>query len=92
MVFDIENSRDIKFYLGMKITRSQGEIKMDQTTYANDVLKRFERYLTYNLDKKYNTPMEQDFKFTKSDFNEMTNAQRKYAHKFLYQNVIGALL
>ena len=91
-VFDIKDLGEINHYLGMKITRSQGGIKIDQTTYANDVVKRFERYLTSNLDKKYNTPMEREFKITKNDFNEMTEAQRKYAGKFPYQNVIGALL
>ena len=41
-----------------------------------------------NLDKKYNTPMERKFKIKMDDFNEMTEAQQKYAKKFPYQNVI----
>ena len=63
-VFD-KDLGEINHYLGMKITRSQGGIKIDQTTYAN-VVKRFERYLTSNLDKKYNTPMERDFKLQRA--------------------------
>ena len=42
----------------MKITWSQNGIEIDQNTNANDVKKRFERHLTFNLDKKYNTPMD----------------------------------
>ena len=61
-VFDIKDLGEINHYLGMKITRSQGESKIDQTTYSNDVVRRFERYLTSNLDKKYNTPMEREIK------------------------------
>ena len=77
---------------GIKITQSQGRMKIDQTTHANDAVKRFERYLTVNLDTKYSTPMEWEFKITKSDFNEMTEGEQAYAEKFPYQNVIGALL
>ena len=63
-VFDIKNLGEINQYLGMKITRSQDGIKIDQTTYANDVVKIFERRLTYNLNKKYNIPMERELKIT----------------------------
>ena len=68
-LFDIKDLGEINHSVGMNITRSQGGIKIDQTTYANDVVKRFERYLTSNLDKKYNTSMKREFKITKSDFN-----------------------
>ena len=59
----------------MKITRSQSGTKIDQTNYANDVVQTFERYLTSNSDKKYNTPIEREFKIIKNDFNEMVKAQ-----------------
>ena len=56
--FDIKDLGEINYYPGTNITRNQGGIKIDQTINANDVVKRFERYLTSNWNKKYNTPME----------------------------------
>ena len=88
-VFDIKILGEINHHLNMKITRSQDGIKIYQTTNANDVVTRFKRYLMSNLNKKYNTPMEREFKIEE---RLLTEAQRKYAEKFLYQNVIGVLL
>ena len=77
--------------LGMKITKSQNGFKINPTIYARDMVNRLERYLTSNLDKKYTSLMEREFKITKNNFNEMTEGQRAYAEKFPYQNVIEAL-
>ena len=37
----------------MKIMLSQSGINIDQTIYANDVVRKFERYLTSNFNKTY---------------------------------------
>ena len=76
----------------MKITRSFESIKIDQSTYAGDVVKRFEHLLLSHLDKTYTTPMDRDIKITKVDFAEMTREQAHIVATFLYQNAIGALL
>ena len=44
------------------------------------------------MDKKYNTPMEREFRITKSDLNEMTESQRIYGEKFPYQNKTGFIV
>ena len=70
--FDIKDLGELNHYFGIKITRSYESIKIDQSTYAGDVVKRFEHLLSSNLDKAYTTPMDRDTKITKVDFAEMT--------------------
>ena len=63
--FNIKDLGEINHYQGVKFTRSQSGIQIDQNTNAKSVVKGFERYLTLNLVKKYSTPMEREFKIKK---------------------------
>ena len=90
--FDIKDLGELNHYLGMKITRTYESIKIDQSTYAKDVVTRFEHLLSSNLDKTYTTPMDRDIKITKTDLEDMTEEQARFAARFPYQNAIGALL
>ena len=83
---------EVNLYLGIKITREGGTIKVDQKHYMKDILKRFDVLIRENDKRLYTTPMEQDLKLTKTEGKDMTTEQASYAHKYPYQNIMGALL
>ena len=68
--FDIKDLGELNHYLGMKITRSYESIKIDQSTYDDDVVKRFEHLLSSKLGKTYTTSMDRGIEITKVDFEE----------------------
>ena len=65
--FDIKDLGEVNHYLGMKITRSNEGIKIDQTTYAMDIVKRFSHLISSN-DRAYPTPMDSDLKIAQQDY------------------------
>ena len=89
--FDIKDLGEVNHYLGMKITRSNEGIKIDQTTYAMDIVKRFSHLISSN-DRAYPTPMDSDLKISQQDYLDMTVSQSEFAENFPYRNAIGALL
>ena len=90
--FEMKDLGEVSQYLGMKITREDGVIKVDQKQYTKDILKRFDVLIRDNDKRSYTTPMERDLKLTKTEGKDMTTEQAAYAHKYPYQNIIGALL
>ena len=76
----------------MKFTWSYDSTKIDQSTYARDVVKAFERLVSSKLDKIYTMPMDRDIKITKADLEEIPEKQAHFAAKYPYQNAINALL
>ena len=50
---DIDDLGELNHYLGKKFTRSYESIKIDQSTYARDVVNWCENLLSWNLDKTY---------------------------------------
>ena len=90
--FDIKDLGEFNKYLGMKITWAYKNIKIDQSSYARDVVTRFKHSLSSNLDKTYTTPMDRDIKITKANHEEKTKEQARYSPRCSYQNYVSALL
>lgn len=59
--FEVKDTGDVKYCLGMKFSRSNGEIHMSQRGYIMDVLKRF----GMEDAKTASTPMDTNAKLTK---------------------------
>ena len=59
----------------MKISSSYESIKIDQSTYARNVVSIFEHLLSSNFDKIYTTPMDQHIKITKMNLAGTTEKQ-----------------
>ena len=90
--FETKDLGEVSQYLGMKNTREDGVIKVDQKQYTKDILKRFDVLIRDNEKRSYTTPMEQDLKLTKTEGKETTTEQVSYANKYPYQKIIVALL
>ena len=90
--FEIKELGEVSQYLGMKIAREDGVIKVVQKQYTKDILKRFEVLIRDNDKRSYTTPMKWDLKLTKTEGKDMKTEQASYAHKYPIQNIIGALL
>jgi len=90
--FDMKDLGEVNQYLGMHITRTEKTIRIGQTQYTKDILKRFDKLLRQNGKRNYDTPMERDLKLTKTESRDMTLDEAEYAMKFPYQNIVGALL
>ena len=58
---------ELNYYLGMKITRSEEYIKLDQSGYVREILEKYSHLLRGKEGKKVNTPMERDLKLRKSE-------------------------
>ena len=90
--YEMKDLGELEYYLGMKVTRTEDFITVDQMRYTLDMLKKYE-YLLRGLESKtYNTPMERDLKLRKFEAHSMTPKQKEYVLKFPYQNIVGALL
>jgi hypothetical protein len=83
---------ELNFYLGMKITRTDEFIKLDQTKYINEILEKYNYLLRGHDGRNYRTPMERDLKLRKSEHLSMNQKQKDYVASFPYQNIVGALL
>jgi hypothetical protein len=82
---------ELQNYLGMRITRSENALVVDQTQYAKDVVGRFSRLLKPQNDKfPKAVPFYRDMKLTKTE--RMSKGQVKYAKNFPFQEVMGSLL
>ena len=89
--FQMKDLGELRNYLGMRITREDDTLKVDQTEYARIVLKRFERLMSTREDKfRKSVPFYRDLKLTKKE--KMSPSQRKYAKNFPYQEVVGSVL
>ena len=90
--FEMKDMGELNYYLGMKITRTDDFIKLDQAGYVREILEKYKHLLRGLDSKRANTPMERDLKLRKSENESMTPSQREYVSKFPYQNLVGALL
>ena len=90
--FEMKDMGELNYYLGMKITRTNDFIKLDQAGYVREILEKYKHLLRGLEDKRVNTPMERDLKLRKSEKDAMTPSQSEYVSKFPYQNLVGALL
>ena len=83
---------ELNYYFGIKITRTQTAIKLDQSGYVRDILEKYGHLLAGKEGKVVNTPMERDLKLRKTESRSMSTNQRAYVSSFPYQNIVGALL
>jgi len=90
--FEMKDMGELNYYLGMKITRTNDFIKLDQAGYVREILEKYNHLLRGLEEKKVNTPMERELKLRKNESKSMTPSQREYVSKFPYQNLVGALL
>ena len=51
---------ELQYYLGVKVTRTEDSITVDQERYTLDVLQKYAHLLRGFESKNYNTPMEHD--------------------------------
>ena len=90
MQYEMKDMGELNYYLGMKVTRTEDYISLDQKAYIKDILKKYAHLVAEAGDREYTTPMERDLKLRKNE--QMTQKQLDYVHVFPYQNIIGALL
>jgi hypothetical protein len=76
--YEMKDLGELNYYLGMKITRTQNAIKLDQSGYVRDILEKYGYLLAGKEGKVVNTPMERDLKLRKSESRSMTANQRAY--------------
>ena len=92
--YEMKDLGELNHYLGMKITRTNDSIKVDQTQYIKDMITKYS-YLLDGLEyRHFDTPMERDLKLRKLDAETETAKQRAYANKFPHMNPLrstGAL-
>ena len=63
---------ELNYYLGMKITRTEESIKLDQSGYVRDILEKYGYLLAGKEGKVVNTPMERDLKLRKTKSRSMS--------------------
>jgi hypothetical protein len=90
--YEMKDLGELNYYLGMKITRSEESIKLDQSGYTREILDKYSHLLRGKEGKIVNTPMERDLKLRKSEVRTMSKDQQAYVAEFPYQNIVGALL
>ena len=83
---------ELNYYLGMKITRSEEYIKLDQSGYDREILEKYSHLFRGKEEKTVNTPLNRDLKLRKSEARTMSKDQQAYVVEFPYQNIVGALL
>ena len=90
--YEMKDLDELNHYLGMKVTRTEEYIQVDQTQYIKDMIAKYS-YLFDGLEHRhFDTPMERDLKLQKIDIETETAKQRTYALKFPHMNIVGALL
>jgi hypothetical protein len=92
MRYEMKDLGELNYYLGMKITRTEDYIQLDQHRYTLDILAKYDYLLQGHENKNYTTPMERDLKLRKFESGEMSDQQTDYVERFPYQNIVGALL
>jgi len=90
--YEMKDLGEVNYYLGMRISRSEDYIGLDQTGYIREVLNKYDDLLRGLEHRHYTTPMERDLKLRKVESIEMSQKHREYVDKFPYQNIVGALL
>ena len=90
--YEMKDLGELNYYLGMKITRSEEYIKLDQSGYVREILEKYSHLLRGKEGKTVNTPMERDLKLRKSELRTMSKDQQAYVAEFPYQNIVGALI
>ena len=60
--YEMKDLGELNYYLGMKITRSEEYIKLDQSGYVREILEKYNHLLRGKEGKIVNTPMERDLK------------------------------
>ena len=58
--YEMKDLGELNYYLGMKITRSEEYIKLDQSGYVREILEKYSDLLRGKEGKTVNTPMERD--------------------------------
>jgi hypothetical protein len=75
---------ELQTYLGMRITRTEDALVVDQSQYARNVINRFARLLNPQTDKfPKAVSFFRDMKLTKT--GKMSKGQVKYVKNFLFQ-------
>ncbi len=90
--YEMKDLGELNYYLGIKITRTEESIKLDQSGYVRDILEKYVHLLAGKEGKVVNTSMERDLKLRKTESRSMSTNQRAYVISFPYQNIVGALL
>jgi hypothetical protein len=90
--YEMKDLGELNFYLGMKITRTDKFIKLDQSGYIREILEKYDYLLRGYEGRTYNTPMERELKLRKLERLSMSAKQKAYVAEFPYQNIVGALL
>ena len=90
--YEMKDLGELNHYLGMKVTRTEEYIQVDQTQYIKDMIAKYSYLLDGLEHRHFDTPMERDLKLQKIDIETETAKQRAYALKFPHMNIVGALL
>ena len=90
--YEMKDLGELNYYLGMKITKTDEYIQLDQHRYTLDILAKYDYLLTGQENKRYSTPMERDLKLRKFEADSMSDREIDYVERFPYQNIVGALL
>ena len=89
---EMKDLGELNYYLGMKVTRTDDYIQLDQHRYTLDILAKYDYLLQGHENKTFTTPMERDLKLRKFESDKMSDQHADYVARFPYQNIVGALL
>ena len=90
--YEMKDLGELNYYLGMKVTRTDEYIQLDQHRYTLDILAKYDYLLQGHENKTFTTPMERDLKLRKFESDKMSDQHADYVERFPYQNIVGALL
>ena len=90
--YEMTDLGELNYYLGMKVTRTDDYIQLDQHRYTLDILAKYDYLLQGHENKTFTTPMERDLKLRKFESDKMSDQHADYVDRFPYQNIVGALL
>lgn len=85
--FDIEDSGEINYYLGIDIKQINGNYSMNQTGYIEKITKKFQ----IKTQASITSPLPTNFEFNPNEFEELSDEEKLYVQKFPARQLIGAV-
>jgi len=90
--FDMDDMGELAHFLNVRVTRTARAMKLDQTVYAEKVLKQWESFLGPK-DKTRKSPLPNNTSDQlKADEPVYTQEEQEYVDNFPYRPILGALL
>jgi hypothetical protein len=90
--FDMTDMGELEHFLNVRVTRTRGTLKLDQSVYTQKVLDKFADFLgPRGKTKYYPLPADAADQLAQQD-SDLTVEQQQYLDNFPYRSLIGAAL